>query len=65
MKKQIVDDIAEDLGRISDLLDAALLIQVTLAHLKESEVYNDDTVVLLQYSKAFLESSFSNLQKLQ
>ena len=67
MKKQIIDDIAEDLGRISDLLDANIKVHKKIIEDNRgssSPIYSiEEAIVLLEYTKGYLESAFLNLEK--
>lgn len=68
MKKQFVDDIAEDLGRISGLLDANIKVHKNII---EENIGSslpidsiEESIVLLEYTKGYLESAFLKLEKI-
>jgi|GEM_PF-4096213 len=68
MKKQIIDDIAEGLGRVYELLNASITAQEKIINRnKESQMPFDsanESLILLEYSKGYLEDVFIKLGKL-
>jgi hypothetical protein len=68
MKKQIIDDIAENLGRIYELLNTNIKIQEKIIKSAEDNRSpfdsSDESLPLLEYSKGYLEDVFIKLGKL-
>jgi hypothetical protein len=68
VKKQIIDDIAEDIGRIYELLNANIKLQKKIVKSKD-EGHSpfdpaDESLALLEYSKGYLEDVFIKLGEL-
>jgi predicted nuclease with TOPRIM domain len=68
MRKQIIDDIAESLGRIYELLNANIKVQEKIIKSNEDSRSpfdsSDESLALLEYSKGYLEDVFTKLGEL-
>ena len=64
MKSSIIDAIAEDLGAVYDLLEMSIKLQQNNYETIAQKYLGDDHMVLLLYSKGYLENAFLNLEKL-